>query len=531
MKKTIVMLLALVFAVPVFAQDFVPENASFEQAVFNNNVKEAAYYLDKVKENKRTAMIDKAPSKKTLTFLSKSASEGNLDMVKFLVESGADVNVKNYDNTSALAIAVDAKKDDIAEYLISTGKISQDSFSLSFFAAVLSGDDAIKKMEYLMQKGGDITHDPSSSLFYALKTNRMDIVDFMISKGVDVNARGANGVTALMGAAGRKDLDQVKYLIGKGARINAITNKRQTVLMFASGSYEVTKYLLEQGADASITDDIYLTPLFYAVDKLNIQAADLFLKAGNPPDKKSINGSSALLSAAQNNNLDMVKFLVEHGATVYVKNANGLYPYRITNNKEVGEYLKAQDVIQKKTKPAQAKYTPFMEAVNSNDFDAVKQMVESGADVNERVFAYNMTGPFESPLMLAAKNFEMAKYLIDKGAFVRGYDDKGANVFFYAVKASNTELVQYLMDKWGFTVNDAAFNMVTPLFYAAENNDMEMIKFLVEKGADINIKSGGKKTASDMTTSKEIKKYLKEQGALQKKAAEEKLKAEKKKKA
>ena len=74
----------------------------------------------------------------------------------------------------------------------------------------------------------------------------------MVKNGADVNANGKNGYTALMLASFKGCLEIIEYLVGKGADVNAKNgNNGNTALIMASkqGHHEILKYLLENGAE------------------------------------------------------------------------------------------------------------------------------------------------------------------------------------------------------------------------------------------------------------------------------------------
>jgi ankyrin repeat protein len=97
-----------------------------------------------------------------MTVLMAAASKGNLEMVKLLIEKGADVEDKDKDGATVLV------------------------------HATLMGNP--------------------------------EIVRFLIDKGADVNAQTSQGLTALMMAADQGNLEIVKFLIEKGADVNAKKN-------------------------------------------------------------------------------------------------------------------------------------------------------------------------------------------------------------------------------------------------------------------------------------------------------------------
>ncbi|MGL9779332.1 MAG: ankyrin repeat domain-containing protein [Wolbachia sp.] len=85
-------------------------------------------------------------------------------------------------------------------------------------------------------------------LIYAVLTGGLKVVEYLVEKGIEINAAANDGLTALHVAANPKTL---KYLVENGANINATTNYDATPLCMASqsGHHEIAKYLEENGAD------------------------------------------------------------------------------------------------------------------------------------------------------------------------------------------------------------------------------------------------------------------------------------------
>ena len=102
----------------------------------------------------------------------------------------------------------------------------------------------------------------NTPLHTAVENRDLDIVELLLSKGVNVNARGDNGRTPLHLASGRKDafinpptancdVDIIKILIKHGADVNARSIGGKTPLNYAleNRCKDAVIFLLENGAD------------------------------------------------------------------------------------------------------------------------------------------------------------------------------------------------------------------------------------------------------------------------------------------
>jgi ankyrin repeat protein len=124
----------------------------------------------------------------------------------------------------------------------------------------------------------------------------------------------------------------------------------------------------------------------------------------------------------------------------------------------------------------------WIEPLKHNDQKKVKELVESGEDVN----ATNESG--ESVLMYALRSHcddELISYLIQSGADIFATDHEGVSVFDMAITYNNIKMVKYLLDK-GVDVNTTHRKSgFTSLMCASCYGRLEIAKLLLENGAKV----------------------------------------------
>ena len=170
-----------------------------------------------------------------------------------------------------------------------------------------------------------------------------EIVELLLAKGADVNAKNESGSTPLFGAFNG---EIVELLIAKGSNVNARTGVGQTPLLSAVifGQKEIVKILIAKGADLHARDDAGVTPLdmtrnnpeiaeilaeysiYEAVNLGNIEAVKQHLAAGLNVNAKIKYGSTALHSAAEEGHKEIVELLLAKGADVNTKSEDGETP-------------------------------------------------------------------------------------------------------------------------------------------------------------------------------------------------------------
>ena len=166
----------------------------------------------------------------------------NLDMIKILVENGADVNSKNKLGKTALFEAVFGYSEsipEIIEYLVDKGadvNVKDNSGNTLLTDAVEHGMpyDVVKM---LINYGIDVNEKNKqgySALRIAVFWNaKPEVLRALIANGANINERDENGKTILMGACEHSHLDTIRFLVKNGADVSATDNKGDTALIYA----------------------------------------------------------------------------------------------------------------------------------------------------------------------------------------------------------------------------------------------------------------------------------------------------------
>ncbi len=124
--------------------------------------------------------------------------------------------------------------------------------------------------------------------------------------------------------------------------------------------------------------------------------------------------------------------------------------------------------------------TPLIEASRKGDLDAVKLLVEKGADVNAKGEAWY------GPLHCACENqhVDVAVYLLASGADVNIYSHH--KPLHYVAMNGNITLAEILY-AYGADINAKGIDGGTPLFVAVVDRQLPMVQWLLSRGADPNI--------------------------------------------
>jgi ankyrin repeat protein len=341
---------------------------------------------------------------------------------------------------------------------------------------------------------------------------------FLLALGGTAASQDApDGTTPLHQAVRQNDLKAADALIKGGANVKAATRYGVTPLQIAAtnGNPVMLRRLLDAGADVNTATPGGETALMTAVRTGNAEAVTLLLeRKANVNARESVRGQTALMWAVTEGHAGIVKLLAGRGADVKAQT-------NVTMPK--GEYVPAraggasgQGIIRQRALPTKdGGMTPLLFAVRDGNVAMTRLLLELGADINQT------SGNNTSPLLIALLNGQvaLATELLDKGADPNGIDDYNRGALFAAIELrnfnqekypflyddgrdpidlikallakganpnqqTNTTPVHGLMQFDGSWVN---FDGQTPFIRAALSGDIEVMRLLLQHGADPNI--------------------------------------------
>ena len=140
----------------------------------------------------------------------------------------------------------------------------------------------------------------------------LETIQKFVNDGGDVNTSDQNGRNHLHFACYNNRLDIVSFLLSSGADINKLDNWGRNALEVASRIYQPAITLLEKGSKCTSVTDIILNK---AALSNHIALATLYLIRLTPEGRDPMSISVALKYACRQSNIDMIKLLLNHGAT------------------------------------------------------------------------------------------------------------------------------------------------------------------------------------------------------------------------
>ena len=394
----------------------------------------------------------------------------DIETADLLIAAGAKVSTANREGVLPLQLAALNGNATMIDKLLKAGANANAPLTKFGDSALMiaSRTGKIDAVRTLLDNGAQVnakeTWGGTTALMWAVSEGHLDTAKLLIERGADVSARsyfvpsatgrgfeGASPVapgpnqapeeyasgwlTPLMFAAREGQMEIVRNLVAGGAELDARAGDGKDALGLAifNGHYEVASFLIDSGANVNQADAQRFTPLFWAVDRRNME-----------------HGLNGFPWATTEDPLPLIKKLLDKGAD----------PNAIVNNTPRARNRGAS--------PRIVFASALMRAAFAGDLEVAKLLLAHGADPNV------VSSDLESMLEAAAGL-----------ALIPGYQAEKP-------KAVRLELAKLLVEL-GQDVNWADAYGITPLMAAANLGDTPLVEYLVSVGADLGAYDLGKR--------------------------------------
>nr|WP_253308677.1 ankyrin repeat domain-containing protein [Rickettsia endosymbiont of Ceutorhynchus assimilis] len=453
-----------------------------------------------------------------------AAQNGDISAVNYLLTKNTDVNTPDHTKQTALHYAARNGHDDIVKLLLDHGAnvnvITPDYGWTALHLAARNGYDGI--VEVLLKHNADIiniqTSFGSTALHLAAKNKHIAVIQVLLKKEADINIADNDGYTPahylkyleylkLEGlnidhlnlntdinnvnniclAAQNGDISAVNYLLTKNTDVNTPDHTKQTALHYAArnGHDDIVKLLLDHGANVNvITPDDGWTALHFAARNGYDGIVEVLLK--HNADIINIQtsfGSTALHLAAKNKHMAVIQVLLKKEADINIANNDGYTPAHYL---KYLEYLKLEglNIDHLNLNTDINNVNNICLAAQNGDISTVNYLLTKNTDVN------TLDHTKQTALHYAARNGhdDIVKLLLDHGANVNVITpDDGWTALHFAARNGYDGIVEVLLKHNADIINIQTSCGSTALHLAAKNKHIAVIQVLLKKEADINI--------------------------------------------
>ena len=393
-----------------------------------------------------------------------AAECGHTDIVRLLLEHGADATKSvAYSGTTPIMLAAEKGHLETLKLLLINGcdldKADEGGQLCLHCAAEGDHFDVVK---FILESGGNVLSKTGSGQTVLHLATRRDLVQFLVEKGADVHARDCYGRTPLHAASGKGQTDTVKYLLGQGANVDSRDDSGCLALYKAlqGGHAATATVLIDSGCDLKLSSDpiyckyLHRDLLIGATSSGLTEVLDILFQIGLPVDELTPYNKTPLMSAVRFGQCETVAFLLDRGA-----NING--------------------------------------QTNKPKADEGDDHGDSGSDYSEEDdHASWYKFKHRSPLYCAleAGQEKVAKLLIERGADTSYWQDEDTSLSELAAKHGFSDILGLLGCKDEFHC-DKIVDDDTLLTSAAGRGDIKSVRYLLQNGVDVNMKSVGGETA------------------------------------
>ena len=428
--------------------------AAYEgNATAAQNLLDEGYEVDAVNDDDRTALMF-AKTKEVVTVLLENGAdidhqdsedktalllaieEGNEEVFTTLIQRGANIHLMTSAWETSIEIAIDHGRSHMEKILVEKGANKW----TPLMVAAYKGD--LAQVKQLLAQGENpkarSEEEETALLICVQKQWNQQVFDTLLEAGADINEQDLIEYNVLMNVITELENPEeaVQYIVTKGIDVNAENDEGFSAMQLAIDyeKWTAIEALLNNGKTgwtklmvACCVEDFDEVEQFISPQEVNkknnlgqtalmltqsTEIAEMLLQNNALVNAKDSKGETALMYACKvDGNEDMVDFLLENGAEINGKSTDGTTAFRFAIRKK--SYSVFMHLLDHEMQLSKEDVNAAMQyAITNESTDAIDKLIEQGADIN-----YQKSWMDDTPMFFAIreKSPAMIRYLVEKG--------------------------------------------------------------------------------------------------------------------
>jgi len=386
----------------------------------------------------------------------------NKDIISYLLEQGADINQKDVNGITPLEQAISKNaSSELLNFLISKGANThikpEGDWTWLHLAVQHRSINSLDALVHLTEDVNVTNNLEQNAISYAVSSYNPDheIIKKLIKLGVSTTQIDTYGESPMYKTIKNRDFDLVELLSKSHTDYNVVTKKGKSLIHAYVDSYrskskkeiEVLKFLVDKGADINIQDKDGKTALLSSLsNKVSAEQCKLLISKTTVNQKDNQHNTPLIVATENMQDIKILTLLVDAGADINCVNKQNHNLAEISlkkNNYDALDFYLSKGI----------KLSPLGQSPKSgeiliklaqveNPFKSLEPVLANTSDISNIIYENETALHFAA---LNPKGFEAVKLLVEKGADIFAtmpYVDD--NPLHYAVKGGNANTINYL---------------------------------------------------------------------------------------
>ena len=430
------------------------------------------------------------------TALHQSAADGSHEFVKLFADMGTDMQFKTKKGLNCLHIASGSGHLILCKILIDKYNFDVHTADNEGWTALhhSASNGSYKLFKYFVYMGSDIhikTKVGKNCLHIAAIYGHLDLCKKLINEhGFDVNVADVYGWTILHDCAAYGSYELVKFFANT-TDVHLKTKNGKDCLHIAAqeGHLNLCKIFIDKhNFDADMADNQGWTAFHHSTKNGKYELVNFFIYAGADIQCKTKHGRNCLHIAARNGHLSLCKNLIDkYNFDVNVADNGGWTAFHFSARNGSYELFKLfADMGASINMKSNEGWNCLHIAAKAGHVNLCKMLIERQ---NFNVYVTDNDGRTVLHHSAELGSYELVNFFVNKGADIQLKSKSGRNCLTIAAFHGHSDLCKKLIDRHEFDIGIADNYGFTALHNSAISGTYELVKFFIDMGSHINIKT------------------------------------------